>query len=51
MPLIRVRKELGVPARTIRRHRDALVSTPGQVRLGSSSAPDNGEGLVWPNSY
>ena len=38
MPLIRVSKELGVPARTIRRHRDALVATPGNVRLGSSSA-------------
>ena len=38
MPLIRVSKELGVPARTIRRHRDALVATPGKVKLGSSSA-------------
>ena len=38
MPLIRVSKELGLPARTIRRHRDALVDTPGKVRLGSSSA-------------
>ena len=38
MPLIRVSKELRVPARTIRRQRDALVATPGKVRLGSSSA-------------
>ena len=38
MPLIRVSKELVVPARTICRHRDALVDTPGKVRLGSSSA-------------
>ena len=38
MLLIRVSKELRVPARTIRRHRDALVATLGKVRLGSSSA-------------
>ena len=38
MPLIRVSKELVIPSRTIRRHRDALVDTPGKVRLGSSSA-------------
>ena len=37
MPLIRVSKELGVPGRTIHRHRDALVASPGKVRLGSSS--------------
>ena len=34
MPLIR---EL-IPARTISRHRDALVATPGKMRLGFSSA-------------
>ena len=37
IPLIRVSKELVIPSRTIRRHRDALVDTPGKVRLGSSS--------------
>ena len=38
MPLIRVSKELIIPSRTIRRHRDALVDTPGKMRLCSSSA-------------
>ena len=37
-PLIRVNKELVIPSCTIRRHRDALVDTPGKVRMGSSSA-------------
>ena len=40
IPLLRVRKKLGVPARTIRRrHRDALVATPRKVSLGSSALP------------
>ena len=38
MPLIRVSKELVILSRAIRRHRDALVDTPGKVRLGSTSA-------------
>ena len=29
MSLIRVSQELGIPARTVRRHRDDLVATPG----------------------
>jgi hypothetical protein len=33
-PLIRVAKEYGIPARTLRRHRDAKVNQPGQVQLG-----------------
>ena len=35
---LRLVRELGVQARTIRRHRDVLVATPEKVRLGSSSA-------------
>jgi hypothetical protein len=33
-PLIRVAKEYGIPARTLRRHRDGKVNQPGQVHLG-----------------
>ena len=34
MPLIRASKEYSIPARTLRRHRDKKVQTPGSVNLG-----------------
>lgn len=34
MALIRASKNFGVPARTLRRHRDGAVSGPGLIRLG-----------------
>ena len=34
VPLLRASKEYGVPARTLRRHRDSKVQTPGSVNLG-----------------
>ena len=34
IPLIRVSKEFGIPARTLRRHRDRKVQVPGSVTLG-----------------
>jgi len=34
IPLIRVSKEYGIPARTLRRHRDRKVKVPGSVLLG-----------------
>ena len=33
-PLIRTSKEYGIPARTLRRHRDNKVQQPGKVALG-----------------
>lgn len=34
VPLIRVAKDYGIPARTLRRHRDSKVNQPGTVHLG-----------------
>jgi len=34
MPLIRASREMGIPARTLRRHRDKRTTTPGLLRLG-----------------
>lgn len=34
MPLIRVSKEMGIPARTLRRHRDQRTTMPGVLKLG-----------------
>ena len=34
VPLIKVSKECGIPARTLRRHRDKKVQVPGSVNLG-----------------
>jgi hypothetical protein len=34
MPVIRASKIYGVPARTLRRHRDKQVLFPGKVKLG-----------------
>ena len=34
VPLIRASKEFGVPARTLRRHRDQQVAKPGTMNLG-----------------
>ena len=38
VPLIRVSKQLGIPARTIRRHRDNRVKTAGEIKFGRPSA-------------
>ena len=34
MPLIRASKEMGIPARTLRRHRDQRTAMPGVLKLG-----------------
>ena len=34
MPLIRASQEMGIPARTLRRHRDQRTTMPGVLRLG-----------------
>src|SRR5688572_18057122 len=34
VPLIRVSKESGIPARTLRRHRDGATTAPGTSKLG-----------------
>lgn len=34
MPLIRASKEMGITARTLRRHRDQRTTMPGVLRLG-----------------
>ena len=36
-PLLRVSRDLGIPARTIRRHRDKKVKNPGVVQMGAKS--------------
>ena len=36
-PLLRVSKDLGIPAPTIRRHRDKKVKNPGVVQVGAKS--------------
>ena len=33
-PLIRVSRQFNIPARTLRRHRDSKVSSPGEIILG-----------------
>ena len=40
-PLLRVSKDLGIPARTIRRHRDEKVKNPGVVQMGAKSILSN----------
>ena len=47
-PLLRVSKEFGIPARTLRRHRDKGVLTPGKISLGrySQALPHNVEEAI-----
>ena len=40
-PLLCVSKDLGIPARTIRRHRDEKVKNPGVVQMGAKSILSN----------
>ena len=49
MPLIRASKTHGVPARTLRRHRDKRVLFPGKVKLGryQSTLPSEVEAALY----
>ena len=37
IPLLKASKQFGVPARTLRMHRDNAVTSPGKVKLGPRS--------------
>ena len=54
-------REFGIPRRTLRRHRDGEVESPGIIKLGRHSVlseehetlfsephPAHGEGVIWP---
>ena len=41
IPLIRVSKDMGIPARTLRRHRNKKVKNPGLVQTGCKSILNN----------